>query len=259
MDISGTVRLIRETKGLTQAGLAEAAGVSLSSIRRLERDPDARFHSSTEEAIAFALGLRREGLAVLRTGADPNHAFRDGIHLHFGRSSRYREAPLSEIVLADSYVARLIARGLDDLGQRRSEELGLAAAGRLLPWEPGQGGDHLFDWMPWQARLLATPLWLDRLHDSAEQLSTVLTAGNVPRPLRPAELMLLHAAHDRAWALDTNGFFVDGEEITDGLTVGIVTLLGDLPDRVADYVRTPTWQETTSELHPHRWWEPWSD
>lgn len=253
------VRMIRETKSMTQERLASLAGVSVSTIRRLEREPDAKLHPTTEAGIEFALGLRAGGLEHLRAGGDVDSAFQDGIVLRFPHGS-YGDAPLGDVVVSDSYIATVMAGALADLTTRRSEELARASTGRLLPWNPGEGEDVLFDWLTWQPQVLATPVWLHRLHDSVEQVSEVLAQGLLPRPLRHAELVVLDLAWERAWALHTNSFFDGkGNEIEDPLDAGVMPLLRDLiPPDAALQQRAPSWVTEASPLHPFRWWEDWA-
>jgi transcriptional regulator with XRE-family HTH domain len=256
--IAGTVRMIRDTRTMTQQQLADAAGVSVSTIRRLERDADARFHPETEHRLEFALKLKEGALEHLRGGGLIDDAFDDKFVIWFGRSDHYRDAPLSDIVVQDSYVATVLAKSLEAIGSSAAEELSLAAGGRLVP---GAGGDHrdfLFDWLPWPARVLATVPWLHRAHDSAAQVRSVLGDGLVPRPLRMAEAVMLKIAYDRSWAIDTNAFFDDGDEIEDPVD-GHWDLVYDHrdPRPLFDRARSESeWVPPDSDLHPHRWWVP---
>lgn len=249
------VRMLRETRGLTQQQFADAAGVSLSTVRRVERDPTARFHPRTEERLEYVLGLRKGALEHLRQGGSYDSAFEERF-TWFPNSAHYRDAPVWDIEVEGSEVARLLARSLGALGSRRAEELALAAAGRLLP---GAGGgperDLLFDWLPWPAKLAATPVWLHRLHDSAEQVRSVLEEGVVPRPLRMAEAVLLRIAHDRAEVFDATLF---DDDLDDPLFKAWDALF-DLcdPRPLFDRARVESeWVPESHVLHPLRWWAP---
>lgn len=254
--ITTTVRMIRDTRNMTQQQLADAAGVSLSTVRRLEREADARFHPETEHRIEFALKLKEGAFEHLRSGGAVDAAFEDAFVFWFGRSDHYRNAPLSDVVIEDSYVAKVMARSLEAIGDRVTEELSLAAAGRLVP---GAGSDHrdfMFDWLPWPARLTASVPWLHRAHDSAAQVRTVLEKGLVPRPLRMAEAVMLKIAYDRAWAIDTNAFFHDGEEVDDPLDDSWDLVYDHCDPRPLfdpDDVESE-WVDEASELHPLKWW-----
>lgn len=254
--ITTTVRMIRETRNMTQQQLADAAGVSLSTVRRLEREPDARFHPETEHRIEFALTLREGAFEHLRAGGAADAAFEDDFIIRFGRSRHYVDAPLSDILIADSYVAKVMAKSLESIGARVTEELSLVAAGRLLPDAGRDHHDFMCDWLPWPAVLAVNVPWLHRAHDSAAQVRTVLEDGLVPRPLRMAEAVMLRIAFDRAWALDTNAFFPDGEEVDDPLD-GSWDLVYDHcdPRPLFDRARIESeWVDPTSPMHPHRWW-----
>lgn len=256
--LTSTVRMIRESRSMTQQQLADAAGVSLSTIRRLERENDARFHPQTERRIEFALKLKDGALEHLRSGGSVDAAFEDRFVLWFGRSDHYRDAPLSDIVVSDSYVAKVMASSLAAIGSRATEELSLVAAGRLFPDASRDHHDFLFDWLPWPARVVATVTWLHRAHDSADQLRSVLKDGIVPRPLRMAEAVMLKIAFERAWAIDTNSFFHEGEEIDDPL-YNAWDLVYDHcdPGPLFDVAQPESeWVEANSPLHPHRWWVP---
>ena len=256
--VAGTVRMIRETRAMTQQQLADAAGVSLSTVRRLEREAGARFHAETERRLEFALKLKEGALDHLRNGGRTDEAFNDKFVIWFGRSDHYRDAPLSDIVAHDSYVATVMAKSLEAIGSTAAEELSLAAGGRLVPGAGGHHRDFLFDWLPWPARLHATVPWLHRAHDSAAQLRSVLEDGLVPRPLRMAEAVMLTIAFHRSWAIDTNAFFVDGDEIEDPID-GLWDLIYDHrdPRPLFDHARPESeWVDLHSELHPHRWWMP---
>jgi len=253
---TATVRMIRESRGMTQQQLADAAGVSLSTVRRLEREVDARFHSTTERQIEFALKLKDGALEHLRTGGSVDAAFEDRFFIRFGRSDHYREAPLSDIVVPDSYVAKVMAKGLAAVGARATEELSLLAAGRLFP-DHGRGHhDFLFDWLPWPARLTASAVWLHRAHDSADQVRSVLENGLVPRPLRMAEAVMIKIAYHRAWVIDTNAFFHEGEEVDDPLNDSWELVYDHCDPRPlfdADRFESEC-VDVASPLHPHRWW-----
>ena len=250
--------MIRETKNLTQQQLADAAGVSLSTVRRLERELDAHFHPETDRRLEFVLGLKDGALAQLRAGGGVDEVFEDRFVFWFGRSDQYPNAPLSDIVVSDSHVAQVTARSLSAIGARATEELSLAASGRLVP---GAGADHrdfLFDWLPWPARVVASVAWLHRAHDSAAQVASVLEEGTVPRPLRMAEAVMMKIAMNRAWAIDTNAFFIDGDEIDDPVD-GQWDVVYDHcdPNPLFDSERQESeWIDPTSPLHPLRWWVP---
>lgn len=254
--VSGTVRMIRETRGMTQQQLADAAGVSLSTVRRLERDPQARFHPTTERRIEFALRLREGALEHLRANGEIDDAFEDEFVFWFGRSEHYPNAPLSDIVVGDSHVATVLASNLEDLGGRATEELSLAALGKLVPGIGGGRRDFLFDWLPWPARVVASVPWLHRAHDSAAQLALVLSGGTVPRPLRMAEAVMMRIALERAWAIDTGAFFVNGEEIADPVDELWEVVYDHCdPSPLFDRGRPESeWVDSASALHPLRWW-----
>lgn len=246
--------MIRETKSLTQEQLAEAAGVSLSTVRRLERDPEAQFHDTTERAFERVLGLRQGGLDHLRTGGQVNDAFQKTTTIWLGPSSRYRAAPLGDVIVSNSHVAQVLASELEGLSQRRSEELALLARGKLTAgWsEPPQ---YLWQWLPWVAQVHATPVWLDRLHDSADQVRRHLEEGDVPLPLRMAEAAVLHVAYDCAWVMSTNSFFHEGEEIEDPYPSADVLFEVVDPQPMFDQSRAASaWVSEDSLLHPARWW-----
>lgn len=247
--------MVRETRGLTQQTLADAAGVSLSTIRRLEREVDAGFHRETERRIEFALRLKDGALEHLRSGGEVDKAFDERLRIWFGRSDEYPNAPLSDVVVESSHTARVMASSLNAIGARASEEISLSAEGRLVPG----GRDHhdfLTDWLPWPARLHASGPWLHRAHDSAAQVRAVLDEGLVPRPLRLAEAVMLKIAYERAWAVDTNAFFDEGEEIADPLDDQWDVVYDHCDPRpLFDTSKSESeWVDLTSPLHPHRWW-----
>ena len=59
------LRGLREAAGLTQAALAERAGLSVKAIAALENGRRLRPHPSTVHALGEALGLAEEGRAAL--------------------------------------------------------------------------------------------------------------------------------------------------------------------------------------------------
>jgi transcriptional regulator with XRE-family HTH domain len=250
--------MLRETKGKTQQQLADAAGVSLSTIRRLEREAEAQFHATTEKGIEYLLGLRPGGLAHLRLGGAIDDAFESKSVIRFPRSLAYREAPLSELAAAESYVARVMARSLEKLLGHRVEELTLLAAGKLTIAIRNQEPSFMFQWLPWPAQVHATPIWLDRFMDSADQLRSVLEDGEVPHPLRMAEAVALHLAHDYAWNMDTGAFFdpETREEIDDPFYEIIDLYQYANPRQLFDRSSQESeWVSEESRLHPARWWE----
>lgn len=259
VDITGTVRMIRDTRSMTQQQLADAAGVSLSTVRRLERDPSARFHLETERRIEFSLKLKTGALAHLRSGGDADAAFEGELVLWFPRSDHYRDAPLSDIVIERSYVATVMASSLEAIGARAGEELSLAAEGRLVPGASSDHHDFLFDWLPWPAQLAATVPWLHRAHDTAVQVRSVLKDGLVPQPLRMADAVMLHIAFDRAWVISTNAFFPDGEEVDEPIN-NAWDLIYEHCDPRPLFGGGPEseWVAADSLFHPHRWWLPGS-
>lgn len=244
------LRFLREAKSMTQQSLADAAGVSLSTVRRLEREEQPRFHTTTEGQLEWALGLQKGAFAHLRNGGSIDEVFRKSTVFRLGRGGPYGDAPLSDILAADSWIAKVMASGLADWAKRSTEEFADLSAGRLVPWGGGMPDDRLYDWLPWQAQVLCNPPWLHRIHDSAEQLREVLEAGELPRPLRLAEAVLLVCAWDRAWAIDTNAFFHEGEEIDDVLSDGLPDEVRDLYSGLKD-----GWHPESSPYHPFRWWE----
>lgn len=235
---------------MTQQSLADAAGVSLSTVRRLEREEQPRFHATTEDQLAWVLGLQKGALDHLRNGGSIDDVFRKSTVLRLWRGGPYGDAPLSDILTDDSWIAKVMARGLAEWAKRSTEEFADLSAGRLVPWGGGMPDDRLYDWLPWQAQVVSNAPFLHRLHDSAEQLREVLETGQLPRPLRLAEAVLLVSAWERAWAIDTNAFFHEGEEIEDPLSER-------LPDEVLD-LYSPVkdgWHPESSPYHPFRWWE----
>src|SRR5215472_5018243 len=63
--IGAQLRAFRERAGLSQAALAERAGLGLTTLKALERDRRPRPHPHTLLRLAEALGLRAEDRAVL--------------------------------------------------------------------------------------------------------------------------------------------------------------------------------------------------
>lgn len=64
------VRALREAKGLTQAELAERAGVRRATISAMEADPPpSRVELAGLERIAAALGVEPPGLLIVRDAA----------------------------------------------------------------------------------------------------------------------------------------------------------------------------------------------
>lgn len=252
--ITGQVRMIRETRGLTQEQLAEAAGVSLSTVRRLERDSAARFHETTEHAIERALGLRRGGIEHLREGEDVGSAFRKLTSIWLGPASRYWSAPLGDVIASESHIAVVLSDVLEEMSSGRPQELMLLADGKLTA-DRGKRPRFLWQWLPWVAQVQATPVWLDRLHDSAEQVRRHLEEGRVPRPLRMAEAVALHVAYEAAWVLNTNAFFAEGEEIDDPYPAADELYETVDPRPLFDQSHSASaWVSEASLLHPARWW-----
>lgn len=245
---------MREVQSLTQQRLAGAAQVSLSTVRRLEREQAARLHPETETAIERVLGLRQGGLDHLRAGGSIGEAFESPMIIHLPRSSAYGEAPLSDIALTAVPVAGVMAISLAKLLKHRAQELALLAAGKLISGSGNHPGYWFFDWLPWPAQVHATPVWLDRMMDSAEQVHSVLADSDVPLPLRMAEAVVLQIAHDRARAIDTNSFHhpLTNEELEDHFYANRTDVYEHVnPDRVFGL----EWVQPDSPVHPSRWWE----
>lgn len=256
ISVADEVSQIRTRKGLTQKELAEAAGVSLSTVRRLERDSAASFHTKTERALERVLGLVEGGLQAIRDGRSSGEMLQNRWTMHLDFSGyRYERAPLKDVIASDSYTARVIARELQDLVSRREQELSLLGQGRLWAGSGDHPGQWLFEWLPWVARLKLSTMWLDRMFDSCEQVSGALFDGDVVKPLRMAEAVAIMIGFDRAWAVSTNSFFIEGDEIEDGSWAPDDVFSEVDPRPLLERGRTWGFVPTDSRFHPHRWWE----
>lgn len=73
------LRRLRTARGLSQERLASLAGISLTSVVRLERRPDAACRSRTLGRLARALGEDPAALAVGQPPGDPARPSRPGL------------------------------------------------------------------------------------------------------------------------------------------------------------------------------------
>ena len=243
---------------MTQQDLADAAGVSLSTVRRLERDPDARFQLTTEMHLERVLGLRSGALMALRRGKPLSDLWRKPSIFNVESHRRFGAAPLGELAACSSRTARVLADQVHQLAARREEELSLLSQGQLWPGSGEIPGQWLFEWLPWPAQLTASATWLDRMFDSCDQIAQLLVDGEVPLPLRLAEAVALRISHDRAWALDTNHFFdpATGDEIIDEQWPDFDELFAVADPRpLFGDGEHANWVSSSSYLHPFRWWQ----
>lgn len=61
-DANATVRALREAQGLTPADLAEATGLSLSTVLRIENGSEFRTNANVAALVAEALGVEIDAL-----------------------------------------------------------------------------------------------------------------------------------------------------------------------------------------------------